>query len=188
MRIISGNKKGKKIILPDPGITRPLKDNVKENIFNILKHSNYFKLDFTNLVIFDFFAGSGSFGMECLSRDSRFVIFLENNKKTLNVLYRNLSNNFDKKKFLIMQTDFFNTDINTLVNKHKPKIIFFDPPYEIKNFNVAFKKVSDAIINNSEVLLIVHIKKDKKFEVENLKILQERIYGISKIIFLKFKN
>ena len=58
MRIISGNKKGKKILLPDPDITRPLKDSVKENIFNILLHSQEFKynFDFNNSVIFDIFA------------------------------------------------------------------------------------------------------------------------------------
>ena len=48
MRIISGIKKGKKIILPDPTITRPLKDNVKENIFNILLHSKKFQIIFEN--------------------------------------------------------------------------------------------------------------------------------------------
>ena len=48
MRIISGTKKGKKIILPDPAITRPLKDNVKENIFNILLHSRKFQINFEN--------------------------------------------------------------------------------------------------------------------------------------------
>ena len=43
MRIISGTKKGKKILLPDPEITRPLRDSVKENIFNVLIHSSKFK-------------------------------------------------------------------------------------------------------------------------------------------------
>ena len=45
MRIISGSKKGKKILLPNPEITRPLKDNVKENIFNVLKHSRNFQIN-----------------------------------------------------------------------------------------------------------------------------------------------
>ena len=55
MRIISGTKKGKKIILPDQSITRPLKDNVKENIFNILLHSKKFQINLYNTKIIDFF-------------------------------------------------------------------------------------------------------------------------------------
>ena len=48
MRIISGSKKGKKILLPDPKITRPLRDSVKENIFNILKHSSLVERNIEN--------------------------------------------------------------------------------------------------------------------------------------------
>ena len=81
MRIISGIKKGKKILLPDASITRPLKDNVKENIFNILTHNKQFKIIFENINVIDFFSGSGSFGIECLSRNAKnsiicFVIII----------------------------------------------------------------------------------------------------------------
>ena len=79
MRIISGIKKGKKILLPDQTITRPLKDNVKENIFNILLHSRNFQINFENTKVIDFFSGSGSFGLECISRGSKKVKFIENN-------------------------------------------------------------------------------------------------------------
>ena len=96
MRIISGIKKGKKILLPDASITRPLKDNVKENIFNILTHNKQFKIIFENINVIDFFSGSGSFGIECLSRNAKKAYFVENNTKTQNTLYRNLSNNFDQ--------------------------------------------------------------------------------------------
>ena len=64
MRIISGVKKGKKILLPDPSITRPLKDNVKENIFNILLHSSKFQINFENTKVIDFFSGSGTTALE----------------------------------------------------------------------------------------------------------------------------
>ena len=84
MRIISGTKKGKKILLPDPEITRPLKDNVKENIFNILLHNRVFKINFENSKVIDFFSGSGSFGLECISRGAKSVKFIENNSQTAN--------------------------------------------------------------------------------------------------------
>ena len=77
MRIISGNFKGKKILSPKDNLTRPLKDLVKESIFNIINHSNKFKIKIEGSVILDLFSGSGSFGIECISREAKKVILLK---------------------------------------------------------------------------------------------------------------
>ena len=61
MRIISGKLKGKTILFTKSNITRPLKDSVKENIFNILLHSNLIKVDLVNSNILDLYSGVGSF-------------------------------------------------------------------------------------------------------------------------------
>ena len=108
MRIISGSKKGKKILLPNPEITRPLKDSVKENIFNVLKHSRNFQINFQGIKVLDFFSGSGSFGLECISRGASNVkFFFEIDSKTSNILFRNLSNNFEKKRYEIIKKKIF---------------------------------------------------------------------------------
>ena len=70
MRIISGNFKGKKILEPKNLVTRPLKDLTKESIFNIILHSNKFKVTIDGSNVLDLFSGVGSFGLECLSRGS----------------------------------------------------------------------------------------------------------------------
>ena len=75
MRIISGKYKGKKILFPSKLITRPLRDRVKESIFNILQHSNKIQFQFKNSIVLDLFSGSGSFGLECLSREVQKVLF-----------------------------------------------------------------------------------------------------------------
>ena len=77
MRIISGSFKGKKILEPQDIKTRPLKDLTKESIFNIINHSNKFKINLNNSIILDLFSGVGSFGIECLSRDAKCVVFVE---------------------------------------------------------------------------------------------------------------
>ena len=184
MRIISGTKKGKKILLPDPNITRPLKDNVKENIFNVLMHSNNFKIKFNNIKVLDFFSGSGSFGLECISRGAMNVKFFETNPKTLNILYRNLSNNFDKKKFEIIKKDFFNVEKKQLVEKYQPNIIFLDPPYDINSFGKILKFIN-SLVNISNLIIIIHVERKKIISFENFKFIEERIYGLSKIFFLK---
>ena len=78
MRIISGIFKGKKIIEPKDINTRPLKDLTKESIFNIISHSNKFRLELSNVRVLDLFSGTGSFGIECLSRGFKEVVFIEN--------------------------------------------------------------------------------------------------------------
>ena len=77
MRIISGLFKGKKILEPRDNKTRPLKDLTKESIFNIITHSNKFKINLIDSYILDLFSGVGSFGLECLSRGVKKVVFIE---------------------------------------------------------------------------------------------------------------
>ena len=89
MRIISGNFKGKKILEPKDIYTRPLKDLTKESIFNIIHHSNKFKVEIEGSVILDLFSGVGSFGLECLSRNVNKVYFVENYKNVLPILKKN---------------------------------------------------------------------------------------------------
>ena len=90
MRVIGGNLKGKFIHNPIDKKTRPLKDMVRESIFNILEHSHNEKIHFRNQIILDLFSGSGSFGIECLSRGAKKIYFVENYKNTMNILKKNL--------------------------------------------------------------------------------------------------
>ena len=75
MRVIGGVFKGKKLFLPSDKNTRPLKDLTKESIFNLIQHSNKINIDIKNSFVLDLFSGSGSFGIECLSREAKKVVF-----------------------------------------------------------------------------------------------------------------
>ena len=71
MRIIAGKFKGKKIYLPLNKNTRPLRDSFKESIFNIIEHNKMINFKLEDSIILDIFSGTGSFGLECLSRGAR---------------------------------------------------------------------------------------------------------------------
>ena len=129
MRIISGKFKGKKIIQPLDKSTRPLKDLTKESIFNLILHSKIFGMKFEKLNILDLFAGSGSFGLECLSRNCEHVTFVENYKPALDILKKNIYSLNIKDNFEIIEKDFFNTQAFNNINK-KFDLIFLDPPYK----------------------------------------------------------
>ena len=91
MRIVSGFLKGKKIDFLKTATTRPLRDFVKENIFNIIKHSNLINVKLENSNVLDLYSGVGSFGIECVSRGAKKSTFVENDHKALMTLKKNIN-------------------------------------------------------------------------------------------------
>lgn len=148
MRIISGSLKGKSIDFIKNSNTRPLKDSVKENIFNILNHSHLIKAKIENSEILDLYSGIGSFGVECISRGAKKVTFVEQNKNAASILENNLTDLSILKKASI----FTNKVENTLEKNKKNKfdIFFFDPPFADKSFikNLYFIKKIQCIRKN----------------------------------------
>ena len=84
MRIISGFLKGRLISFLKNSNTRPLKDNVRESIFNILKHSNLIKIRIEDSNVLDLYSGIGSFGIECISRGAKKVTFIDQDLDAIN--------------------------------------------------------------------------------------------------------
>ena len=107
MRIISGTFRGKKILEPIDIKTRPLKDLVKESVFNIINHSNKFQINLNNSFILDLFSGVGSFGLECLSRGVKGVIFVENYEGVLPILKKNLESLKTVKNYEILEKNIY---------------------------------------------------------------------------------
>ena len=135
MRIISGNFKGKKLFLPSDKLTRPLKDLVKESIFNLIQHSKKIDLTIENSFILDLFSGSGSFGIECISRKAKKVFFFENYPEAIKILEKNLKLLKDVDNFEIYKKNFFNFFSTNKDLNVKFDIIFIDPPYKEKRIN-----------------------------------------------------
>ena len=181
MRVISGNLKGKKILAPNDIKTRPLKDLTKESIFNILKHSNKFNIRIKNSVILDLFAGVGSFGIECLSNGAKHVTFVENYNSVLPILEKNLANLKLYKKYEIINQNIY---AGLYLTNNRYDIIFLDPPYKDRNISAVIDKIYDIKLLNKNGIIIIHRnRKDNEKYSKNLSILEEKIYGISKILF-----
>ena len=184
MRIISGEFKGRKILDPKDKTTRPLKDLTKESIFNIILHSNKFDIDLKNSIVLDLFSGVGSFGIECLSRGSKKVVFVENYKNVLGVLRQNLINlKIKKNKFLIFENEILNgLDLGEL--KIKFDIVFLDPPYREKNMLKILDNISEQNILHKNSLIIFHRHKKMKDQFsKKFRMIENKNYGVSKIIF-----
>jgi len=183
MRIISGKHKGKKLFLPKDKNTRPLKDLVKVSIFNLLDHSKKIKKKLEDSSILDLFSGSGSFGIECLSRGFKFVYFFEYYIAAIKILEKNLSLLKNEKNFKIFKTDCFKFFSYQKINK-KFDIIFLDPPYREKRINELIEKIIESKILNPDGIIIIHRNKKDKIEITNkIKIFDVRNYGLSKVYF-----
>ena len=181
MRIITGNFKGRKLLTPNDIKTRPLKDLTKESIFNILKHSNKFKVEIKNSVILDLFAGVGSFGIECLSNEAKYVTFVENYNGVLPILKKNLSNLKLDKKYEIIKQNIF-TELKLVKSNYD--IIFLDPPYKDRNISELIDKIFEINLLSKSGIIITHRNKNVKEKYsKNFRILEEKTYGISKILF-----
>ena len=188
MRIISGSFKGKKILEPKDIKTRPLKDLTKESIFNIIIHSKKFKMNLENSIILDLFSGVGSFGIECLSRNVKKVIFVENYNGVLPLLKRNLENLNLNEKFSVLEYDIYEGNIFSKL-KNKFDIIFLDPPYKDKNLDRLLIEINNHKILNKNGIIIIHRHKNEQDIIPKVfQIVDQKKYGISRITFLTKLN
>lgn len=123
MRIISGDLKGRFIKVPQSDQIRPTTDRVRETLFNLLNN----RLDFEGIKVLDLYAGSGSLGIECVSRGASEVHFVEKN----NFIYRNLIENI-KSLNISDKCTVYNEEVTRFVKqdeKHCYNLIVADPPF-----------------------------------------------------------
>ena len=188
MRVISGSFRGKKILQPKDIKTRPLKDLTKESIFNIIDHSKKFKINLENSNILDLFSGVGSFGVECLSRGVRKVVFVENYNNVLLILKKNLQSLKLIENYEIIEKDIYNSNV-FLKLEDKFDIIFLDPPYKDKNLeNILTNIDNEKILSKKGVIIIHRHKSEQDILPKYFKIIEEKKYGISKVMFLTYLN
>ena len=182
MRIIGGNLKGKKIYLPIDKNTRPLRDMVKESIFNILEHSQKIKIKVENSKVLDLFSGSGSFGLECISRKAQKVLFIENYLKASKILSKNILHLKVQEQCEVLNQNCFEFLSDQKESSEKFEIIFIDPPFKEDKINNIINEIKDSKILHKNGIMIIHRHKLDNLKLSNkLKILDTRNYGISKI-------
>jgi len=186
MRIISGFLKGKKIDFLQSSTTRPLRDFVKESIFNVIKHSNLIDVTLENANVLDLYSGVGSFGIECISRGAKKITFVENDNKALTILKKNIDHLKIENKSEVVGTKIISF-VNQLNKKKKFEIIFFDPPFAENFFIEELKIIKNANICSKNHLIIIHREEKSKDDfLEVMKIVMTKKYGRSKVIFGNF--
>ena len=185
MRIIAGKMRGSSLLITSGKNTRPLKDMAREAIFNLLKHSNKISFEIEKSNILDLYAGTGSFGLECISRDAQKVSFVEKEKLAIKILKKNIEKLNAKKESNIYFIDVFKFVKKKIINNYD--LIFCDPPFKCNEINNLIKFIFINKFLKKNGILILHRNKVSKDDFpDDFYKIDERTYGISKIIFGKF--
>lgn len=178
MRVISGSARGKKLYTFSGTEVRPTLDRVKESIFNMIS----FTLSDTSVL--DLFCGSGSLGIEALSRGAEHAVFVDNRRESLNLAEKNLKiTRLDNRAALILSDsiDFLNT------TSRKFDTIFLDPPYESGLYTQVLKKISARGLLNPNGQIVVECDKLKtpEFAADGFHIYRDKAYGRVRILIMK---
>ncbi|KUG26662.1 16s rrna (guanine(966)-n(2))-methyltransferase ssu rrna m(2)g966 [hydrocarbon metagenome] len=135
MRIISGKYKSRSIKAPSSKFTRPTTDIVKETIFNILQN----RIEIEGLKVLDIYAGSGSLGLEALSRGAAEVHFVEMNFSVFKVLLNNIKNLEAEDSCRIFKKSALKF---TQTKEHETyDLIFADPPFFEYDIHTVYKNI-----------------------------------------------
>ncbi|MFZ1291761.1 MAG: 16S rRNA (guanine(966)-N(2))-methyltransferase RsmD [Melioribacteraceae bacterium] len=164
MRIISGKLKGRIIKFPKSDLVRPTTDKNKESIFNYLNNI----IDFENIIACDLYAGTGSLGLEIVSRGAKEVHFVENNF----VVYKNILSNIELFKVEEFCKIFKMTSLKFTSNGNYKKydLIIADPPFFKDDIYMVVKNILDnELLNKEGILLIERSIQTETEDVKNFK-------------------
>lgn len=186
LKIIGGKKKRKIIEIPKNKV-RPTSSKKRESIFSILESyalKNNIKL-YNNNYILDLYAGSGSLGLEAISRGAKFCFFYEKDDYVSTVLDNNCKKICDNN-FQIISKDIEKCFFDEL--KKAPSIIFIDPPYNLNPFETILNKLLSRNLISKNTNIIIETNKTTFLKLpKKLKIIDERFFGKTKITFLSLE-
>ena len=185
MRIIGGTFKGKKIDFIKNETTRPLRDFVRENLFNLILYSKKIKNDLRFSKVLDLYCGVGSFGIECISRGAKELVFVDADKKANTTLEKNLKLIGNPRNY---RTFNFSVERSIkLLQDEKFDIFFLDPPYKDNEFVKSLSLIKNFKIYNKNNLVILHREKNHLDLPGFIDVIFEKKYGRSKLMFGKIK-
>lgn len=184
MRIISGIAKGRKLLSPEGMSTRPTLDRIKQSIFNIIQHQT------VEAKVLDVFAGTGSLGLEAVSRGAKECFLIDKGDTTYKLLKENVDNlNFNDK------CKCFQKDSYAALKEFGTKnlvfdLIFIDPPYAKEMIPPAVEIITEYNLLEKDGLIVSKIDSSEEIYKGNDKItlFDYRKYGNTTVCFYRFTD
>ncbi len=188
--IIAGKYKGKNIEIPAIDTTRSSKSILRESLFNTIAY------DVVDSIFVELFAGSGSIGLEALSRDAKEAYFFEKNPIAHRLLKDNIANISPNSSYIIYGDVFelFDDFYDRLKDKNEPTFFYFDPPFSIRE---GMEDIYDKCINLiskikdpfAKMVIIEHMSNVKLPEnIGSLELIKNKKFGKSSLSYYKVKK
>ncbi|MGJ0351689.1 16S rRNA (guanine(966)-N(2))-methyltransferase RsmD [Aliarcobacter cryaerophilus] len=189
-KIIAGAYKGKVLNLPSLDVTRSSKAVLKESVFNVLQ------FDIIDKIFIESFAGSGSIGLEAISRGAKRAYFIELDKKSYSILVKNCKSINIEKCQTIQGNAFVQTPLilEFLKNSKEEVILYVDPPFDYREgmediYDKSFRMIEN--IENSNIFKII-IEHESKLEVPKIlgkfSLEKTRKFGKSSLSYFSYKD
>lgn len=173
MRIIAGKAKGRAIKAPDTSSTRPATDRVREAVFSSLGDR------VEGAVVADLYAGSGSFGLEALSRGAASATFVENGSRAVRALRSNV-------EVVGLGGDVIVSDVATYLGKPRLgfDLVFIDPPWDMpaEEMERDLARVEPALAPGGSVVLSRRAGDPVPTSPENWRVAADKRYGDTRIL------
>jgi 16S rRNA (guanine966-N2)-methyltransferase len=184
MRITGGQAKSRVLASPKGLKIRPTTDQVREAIFNIIGQ------DLSGLKVLDLFAGTGSLGLESLSRGALSALFIDSSQESVNLIKKNLAICGYKGSGAVLRRDLRRgIPLNHLLTKEIIDLVFLDPPYRDNIISFLLKELSTKEVVSSGSLAVAESSKSESppVSVENFQMVNTRLYGITRISVYEYE-
>lgn len=183
MRIIAGSKRSLPLCTPQGTDTRPTPDKLKETLFNMLQTR------VPGCIFLDLFAGSGQIGLEALSRDADYAVFVENARKAAKCIEKNIAfTNLNDRAELLVKDVF--SALSLLEGRYCFDIIFMDPPYNKGVEMQVLSSLRDHTLLKEDGLIVVEASLNTDFspaEEMGYRIERYKKYKTNAHVFLRRK-
>ena len=182
MRIIAGEFRGRTLLPPLTDQTRPITDRVKQSVFDVLMPH------MTDAVVYDVFAGTGSLGLESLSRGCKSALFFESDPSALSLLAKNIAALKIENRAKIIRGDLFAWFATPRANAAQADLLFLDPPYRFLNDRASELKtlaenITSKYLSSTGQIIFRHDLSDS-LDLPNLHAFDVRDYGSMRVEFL----
>ncbi len=184
IRVIAGSARGRKLKLVPGDTTRPIMDRVKEALFNIIGRNIY------DAVFLDLFAGTGSVGIEALSRGAAKAVFVDLEPKAIKTIQDNLTAAKLAEKAIVKRADALKLVAQAPSEAYN--FVYIAPP-QYKSLWLDVLKILDsneAWMNNPETQFIAQIDPNEEVTLEfnRLQVTDRRKYGNTLLWFFASKG
>ena len=182
MRIIAGTYRGRILAGPRDRSVRPTTDRAKQTIFDILTN----RIEFDGLQILDLFAGTGSLGLEAISRGAASVTFIDSSRDALTLLQKNVAALHCDDRCTLYQADVFWYLKNT---RSRYDVVFADPPYRLEKIGTIPRALHESGVLKKDACIVMEHSRESTIELdENVFEIVRRPFGQTTVLILQNKN